>query len=149
MLTDYVRNNLLKTLVGKQESFKLTGKCYLGLMESAPTVSGGNITEPSVSSYERIQLCISSALEWTDLFSEVSNGTVHNAKEICSRECKEDDGWGSLTYFGIFDAEKDGHLLAYDRLTDPEGLVTEGYSLNIEKSNVAVFREGTLQLTLT
>lgn len=150
-------NKVLKFATGKVANLEGTGKCYLGLSTTAPNADGSNFTEPSPTSYpsyERIQLSISEALEYTDKWGEVANGVVANNEEFTSRECLEAGGWPAFTHFGIFDCKTGGTPLASDKLRDPDGTPDTETGLYPEKTlvvgvnKVAVFRAGTLQLTL-
>lgn len=148
-------NKCLQLLTAKSKSISGSGLCYLGFSSTAPTKSGSNFTEPGSSypSYERIQLAITEALEYTDMWGTISNGVVSNAKEFVSRECAEEAGWPTFSHFGIFDAKEDGTLIISGVLRDPTGTPDETTGLlpektmTITKGEVAVFREGTLQLT--
>lgn len=150
-------NLILKFITAKSAALQGTGKCYLGLSTTAPNQDGSNFTEPSASeypSYERVQLSIADALEYTDKWGDVANGTVSNTEEFTSRECLEEGGWPECTYFGIFDCKIGGTPIISDLLRDPDGTPDETTglypekTLKVEQNKVAVFRAGTLQLTL-
>lgn len=153
MLSIGLRNKILQLITAKSERIDGTGFCYLGLSSTAPNADGSNFTEPSASSYARVQLNVNEAMEYTDKWGTVANGIVTNADEITTHECQEEDGWGILTHFGIFDRETGGTPIAFDLLTDPDGEPDENgiypaKALEITKNKVAVFRKGTLQLKL-
>ena len=153
MINVTLRNNILSLITAKSKSITGSGFCYLGLSTTTPNEDGTNFTEPSAASYARVQLNVNSAMTYTDVFGSVTNGTVTNDEEICTHECTEEDGWGTLTHFGIFGQETGGTPLAFDYLTDPDGEPDENgvypaKTLEITKNKVAVFRKGTLQLKL-
>lgn len=156
MLNVLIRNKILSYITGKAKTITLsngTGKCYLGLSTTTPNSDGTNFTEPSASSYARVQLNIMDAQQWTDKWGTVDNGAVTNKDEITTHECTEEEGWGTLTHFGIFDSLIGGTPLAFDLLTDPDGEPDEdgiypAKALEITKNKVVVFRVGTLQLKL-
>lgn len=150
-------NEILKLATGKVDKLQGTGMCYLGFSSTAPAADGSNFSEPSSASYpsyERIQVAINEALEYTDKWGSVANGMVQNSLEFTSRECLEEGGWPEFYYFGIFDCKTGGVPLASDKLRDPDGVIDEETGLYPEKSlvvaqgRVAVFRAGALQLTL-
>lgn len=153
MITTEMRNKILSLFTGKIKNIAGTGMCYLGFSSTTPGNDGSNFTEPTTGDYERVQLNILEAIKWTDTWSDVTEGTVTNAKELVTKECKQEGGWPEFTHFGIFDAKTGGKPIAFDLLRDPDGDEVEGVkpakSLKIEKNNVAVFRVGTLSLNLT
>lgn len=142
-----------------------TGFCYLGLSATEAdsegnrviNADGSNFNEPDATtypSYERIQMSVAEALEYTDVWGTVANGVVSNIKEFTSRECTEDSGWPEFYHFGIFEDKTGGYPLMSGVLRDPDGeadaetgLLPEK-SLTVAKNRVAVFRAGMLQLTL-
>lgn len=156
MIYTTLANKILQLITGKSNSITGTGKCYLGLSSTTPNDNGGNFTEPSAAtypSYARIQLNIKEAMAYTDMFGTVAAGAVSNDKEFVSPECKEDGGWPTFTHFGIFDTPTGGTPLAGDVLRDPDGVAgADGLlpekSMTVAKNQVAVFRIGTVQLTL-
>lgn len=146
-------NDILKLITAKTKTLTYTGQCWLGFSSTTPTDAGENFTEPTDSSYERIQLNITAALEWTDMWGDVAEKSITNAKEIVSKECKMDAGW-SFTHFGIFGSKTGGKPIAFDLLRDPDGETGDdglkpAKKLDVARGNVAVFRVGTLTLTLT
>lgn len=154
--TNYA-NLILKYITAKSAVLQGTGKCYLGLSTTAPNQDGSNFSEPdgtTYPSYERIQLSIAEALEYTDKWGSIANGTVTNAEEFTSRECLEEGGWPECTHFGIFDCKTGGSPILSDLLRDPDGTIDESTglypekALKVEMNKVAVFRAGTLQLTV-
>lgn len=157
MITTPNANKIWQLYTGKIKSIVGTGECFLGFSHTKPNADGSNFSEPDPSlypSYERIQLNINQAMAWTDKFGDVANGSVSNKYEICTRQCKESGGWPQFTHFGIFDAAKDGNLLAFDLLTDPDAEPDEvtgkrpAKPLTVSYEHVAVFNAGTLSLNL-
>ena len=157
MIHTSLANKILEFVTGKTATMEGAGQCYLGFSTTAPEKSGSNFNEPdkdTYPSYERIQLCIAEAEEWTDKFSIIVNGFVTNEEEFTSRECLEAGGWPELHYFGIFDCKTGGKPILSDLLRDPDGTPDAETGLypvkplKVEQNKVAVFREGTLQLKL-
>lgn len=153
MITANLANKILSLATGKSKTITGVGNCYLALGtlqdEAFREFSGGN-------NYSRIKLNYNSNEGLTDVWGNVSEGMVSNAKEICSPECtnlSETGSWGTLTHFAIYDAATGGNLLMYDELTDPNGEPDENgkyppKSLIVTQGQVVVFREGTLQLRI-
>lgn len=150
-------NALLKVIIGEQKTANLggTGDCYLGFSTVDPGSDGSNFTEPDPTtypSYARVQLNVFDATEYTNKWGPVANKSVELAEAITTQEALEDGGWPTFTHFGIFSAEADGVLLAWDLLTDPDGEPDEygrypAKTLTVGKNEVAVFRAGSLKLT--
>lgn len=157
-------NECLKLALAKVDELSGTGLCYLGLSATEPdeegnraiSADGSNFAEPdseTYPSYERIQLSVTEALQYTDVWGAVANGMVSNTKEFTSRECREADGWPECYHFGIFTSKTGGVPIASGALRDPDGTPDETTgllpekSLKVEQNRVAVFRAGVLQLT--
>lgn len=159
MINVSMADEILKLITGTTTSSTLTstGKCYLGFSSTTPNADGTNFTEPDKTtypSYRRVQLNIREASQYTNLWGSVANGTVSNAKEITSAECKEAGGWPTFTHFGIFGQETGGEFLMADELTDPEGSPDSNgrypaKSLTVAQNHVAILSIGKLQLKLS
>lgn len=154
MLHTTYANKFLQLATAKVKTLTFTGKCYLGLSSTAPNQDGSNFTEPTDSCYERIQLSITEALNYTDVFGTVANGIVQNTKEFTSREWTVEGGSPTFSHFGIFDAPTGGTPIFSDPMRDPDGTPDETTGLypettmTIDYGKCAVFRAGMLQLTL-
>ena len=169
MITTYLADQILNLIIAKSGGVSTeysgtttnpTFECWLGFSTTAPNIDGTNFTEPDTTacpSYGRVRLHVNEtggdSSKWTNKWGTVANATVENIDEVVTNECLEDDGWGEFTHFGIFTKEKGGTLLAYDLLTDPDGIPDENgrypaKTLVMEKNHVAVFRAGTLKLSL-
>ena len=149
-------NAILNLYTAKSKSLEVGGKCYIGFSTTVPNADGSNFNEPSPSqypSYERIQLNINEATEWTDKWGTVSGGVVTNEHEFTTPECKEEDGWPTLVFFGIFPEKSGGTPSMGDYLTDPEAEPDEDGNypqkpLDVEVNHCAVFRKNTLRLKI-
>lgn len=154
-------NEILKLATGKVDVLESSGLCYLGFSSTKPNKDGTNFSEPDPTlypSYERIQVAVAEALQYTDKWGAVADGQVANMYEFTSRECLEGDeetGWPTFYYFGIFKNKSGGVPLISDLLRDPDGVpdpetgLYPEKPLSVTKGKVAVFRAGALQLTLT
>lgn len=149
-------NKCLQLAIAKTNSIDGNGACYLGFSSTEPIKSGSNFTEPlktTYPSYARIQLAITNALDYTDMWGTAANGSVANAKEFVSKECAEEGGWPEFSHFGIFDCKEGGTPIISGVLRDPDGTPDEvtgllpAKTMTVGKGEVAVFRVGTLQLT--
>lgn len=154
MLHTTYANKFLELAAGKTKTISLSGTCYLGFTVNTPNAAGSNFSEPTASCYERVQLCVASALTYTDLWGSVANGVVENLKEITTREWTADGGSPEFTHFGIFEQKSGGTPIFSAPFRDPDGAVDPETglrpttTLKIEKGDVAVIRAGMLQLTL-
>ena len=161
MITTSFRNKILRLMTAQEKKIETSGKCYLGFSTTTPNEAGGNFTEPSAAanpSYKRVQLNINvdssgTVMTYTNLWGEVSDGAVSNAKEISTPECREADGWGTFTHFGIFETETGGTPILFDLLTDPDGSPDEdgiypAKPLTVTEGHVATFAIGSLRLML-
>lgn len=129
MTTTYFLNSIMGNVFGSKTNPTLPTNYYIGLSTSAPTIAGGNVSEPAGSAgYARVRL--------TGL-SEPNNGTITNGSAISFEESTAD--WGTVTYFVIYDAPTGGNLLMYDALTA---------SRTVETATVVMIKENSLQLTL-
>lgn len=129
MTTTYFLNSIMGNVFGSKTNPTLPTNYYIGLSTSAPTVAGGNVSEPAGSAgYARVRL--------TGL-SEPSNGTITNGSAISFEESTAD--WGTVTHFVIYDAPTGGNLLMYDALTA---------SRTVETATVVMIKGNSLQLTL-
>lgn len=128
MTTTYFANCVMGNVFGTKMMPALPTAYYVGLSTSAPTVSGGNVSEPTDSAYARVAL--------TSL-SSPSDGTVKNAQAISFADSTED--WGTVTHFVIYDAATGGNLLIYNTLDKPR---------LIQADSQISFKVGGLKLSL-
>lgn len=132
MLTNY----FLKVLVGnayKAEGVEagLPEKFYLGFSSTAPSADGSNVTEPSSTNNYARELIPGFKMSDT-------TGWVENTEAFSTNEATN-SGWGMLTYYCIFDAEKDGNLLAYNTYANPK---------TIEAGSMATVKAGSLKMSI-
>lgn len=155
MLHTYCANRFLEFILARAKTLNGSGECYIGFSsQHEPKADGSTFSEPlTYPSYQRIQVAITDAFNYTNKMGVPSNGTVFNTAAFSSEQCQEKDGWPEFTHFGIFDAKTGGHLLASDVLRDPDGEPDENglypeHTLKVGHKQVAVFKIGALQLTL-
>jgi hypothetical protein len=155
MITTSFANNILKYFFCQSDKFNAenTGECYLGLSMTPPNADGSNFTEPDpdTTGYQRKQICILSAKNYTNLMSEPANGFIENTQEITFNEAKENYP-SDITHFGIFHTKdvRDGIPLYTHPLTkpnpNPETGEYEPQSVSVSKDEVLIFRKGALSL---
>lgn len=112
MITTTVRNNILNNWF-RGEAAKLPTTLYIGLSKTAPNESGGNVTEPTSSSYKRVAIAAN-----TTNWSTASNGSISNA--VVFRFPEATESWTTssqkITHFAVYDAQTSGNLLFYGQL---------------------------------
>lgn len=129
MVTTYFMNNIMGNVFKTKTNPALPSNYYLGLSSSAPTLAGGNVTEPSGKGYARVQLTT---------LSQPSNGTITNSSDITFAESTA--SWGTMTYFVVYDSATGGNLLLYEALSTPR---------TIESESMVAIKTGQLTLTLS
>lgn len=119
MLTYNGANALLAMLAGTGSTYTYSN-VYVGLSTTAPDRTGGGYTEPDAGAGYARQLIGRSGNGSIDASTRKMNnpdmGATTNKNIIYFPEAT--DSWGTCTHFLIFNAEKDGVLIAYGPLTD-------------------------------
>lgn len=128
MNTTYFLNLLAGNVFRSKTSPGLPSTLYVGLSSTTPNMNGTGFTEPTDSAYKRVQLTGMSA---------PSNGEVSNSARLSFQESV--GKWGTMTYFGVFDASSGGNLLMYGALTPKR---------TIDEITVMGFKPGTLKLSM-
>ena len=109
-------------------------KTYLGLSTTAPNRDGSGYTEPDASvGYGRAGLNAAPLrkMKFANLGASTNEDTIFFPEATAS--------WGKITYFLIFDAEKEGNLLAYGPLDDP---------ITPSKGKVPIIRTENITITM-
>ena len=130
MNTPYFLNLVAGNVFRSKTSPAIPSNYYIGLSKSAPTLAGGNVTEPSTSAgYARVKL---------NNLSEPANGVVSNNAAIQFNESTAD--WGTVTHFVIFDDATvgSGNLLMYGALSTPR---------TVESATIMTIKAGYLKLS--
>ena len=142
MITRYGTDYLLTELCKNTES-------YVGLSSTKPDVDGGNVTEPSATSYVRQRLCNSNGS--TTVFG--TNTPTENGSKVATKETiyfaetynndtEEVEDWGELNYVCMFTKQTGGNLIAYQKLPNPIHPGAEG------QASVALIRKGDLSIEI-
>ena len=132
MTSTYFLNCIMGNVFGTQTTPALPTRFYLGLSSTEPQLDGTGVTEPTDSSYTRLEL---------DTLTEPEDGIISNDQDIIFPESVND--WSTLdaplTHFVIFDALTGGHLLIADELDKPRA---------VQSDSQVRFRAGGLELSL-
>lgn len=128
MLSTYFKNCIMGNVFKTKTSPALPTAMYLGLSTTAPTVSGGNITEPSGGNYSRIKL---------ENMSAPNNGVISNTEMLSFPKSSLD--WGKITHYMLFDAATGGNFLISEELSKAR---------TVEDSTIVGFEVGALKFTL-
>ncbi|HEY4252308.1 MAG TPA: hypothetical protein VGM87_13940 [Roseomonas sp.] len=114
--TNYLEEKLIRHTFGGAAFTQPAGR-WVGLFTAAPGETGGG-TEVSGVNYARQAVPMSFALDGTSGRWTASNtGTV-------LFPVAGTGGWGTVTWFALFDAVTGGNMLAYAQLTDPADNIT-------------------------
>lgn len=114
--TTFLDNELLDHVFGNA-AYTAPANLYFALSTTAPTVAGGNFTEPSGNGYARVAVTNNATN-----FPAATNGSKKNATQITFPQAT--GAWGTVTYFGIFDSNTAGNLLAFAALTTSKDITT-------------------------
>jgi hypothetical protein len=128
--SDYLENEVLDHVFGGAD-YSRPATVYVGLFTAAPTDAGGG-TECTGGSYDRADVT-NNATNWP----AASGGAKSNGVAIAFATATA--SWGTVTHFGIFDANSAGNLLAWGALTAAK---------TIDSGDTPSFAIGELDLTL-
>jgi hypothetical protein len=103
--TNDLENEILDWTFGRVAMTLNTATIYIGLSTTTPVDDGTNFTEPVGNAYARVAIT-NDAAEWP----AASGGAKTNANDVTFPTAS--GSWGTVTYFGIFDALSGGNLLA-------------------------------------
>lgn len=126
MTTTYFLNCIMGNVFGTDTSPSIPTQYYIGLSTTVPTVSGGNVTEPTDSAYQRVLL---------NSLSEPESGVITNTTAVEMPESVND--WGTCTHFVIYDAQTNGNLLMYNALDKPR-VVQSGTQVNFRSGGIVL-----------
>ncbi|KLU65733.1 hypothetical protein DEAC_c23630 [Desulfosporosinus acididurans] len=120
--TYYVDNALIQLLFNGT-TFTALSNVYIGLSTTTPSQTKGsttpywNFTEPSGNAYARVQVGATTAN-----FPAPTTGSTSNNVTISFPQAT--GSWGTVTYFGIFDASTGGNLLGYGALNTSQTIIS-------------------------
>lgn len=127
--TDFLENELLDHVLGPGP-YTAPGTVYIGLSTTTPSDAGASFTEPSGFGYARVGVT-NNATNWP----AASGGSKSNANPIAFPEAS--GSWGTITYFGIFDAVSGGNLLMKGALAASKA-ITNGDTLQFNAGAIVV-----------
>lgn len=134
--TNYLDQKLVELVFG-DTAYTIPATLYVGLSTTTPTQAGASFTEPSGSGYARVAVT-NSTTNFVAAGTQPSTGyEVENGTAITFPAAT--GSWGTVTYFGIFDASTSGNLLAFGALTA---------SQTISSGDTASFAADALTITL-
>lgn len=110
---DYLENKLLDHIF-TDGAYTPPATLYVALSTTTPTDAGANFTEPA-NAYARVATV---AADW----SASSGGSKTNTGALTFPTAS--GSWGTITYFGIYDASTSGNLLIWGALTAPVAVST-------------------------
>jgi len=122
-LSNYLENALINATL-RNTTYTSPAVVYVGLFITDPTDAGSG-TEVSGGSYAR----------QTATFGAPSDGASTTSADITFPTCTDD--WGTVAFFGIYDASTSGNLLYYGALNNSKTIET-GDILKIEAGNLTV-----------
>ncbi len=130
--TDYAEAKVLNHLFGAT-TYTPSSTLYVALSNGTPTNdAGGGFSEPSGNAYARVSVA-NNKTTWTT----ASNGALENAINI---EFPQATGpWGTIGYFGIYDAPTGGNLIGSGSLVLAKTIVS---------GDTPSFGSGALDITL-
>lgn len=84
---------------------------YLALSTTTPTDAAANFTEPSGNNYSRVA---TTSADWN-----AASGTAPAVKTNSGTKTfnQASGSWGTVTYFGLYDASTSGNLILFGALT--------------------------------
>lgn len=121
--SDYLEDKIIRSVLLGQ-NFPLIPAVYLGLHLTNPTDENIGL-EVDRASYSRIPID----------FDEPSNSTTVNLYSINFPIATE--SWGTISFFGIYDAQVSGNLLLWGEFSDPV-LIDAGDALRIPAGLISV-----------
>ncbi len=124
--TDYLKDKIISHIFGR--AVYSPPNLYLALSSSPPGQDGDNFSEPAGSGYHRHA---TTSADWTD----PQSGSLTNVTRICLDMACGD--WGTITHFGLFDAQQAGHLLLAGQLQQ-NLVVGPGAIVNFEPGQLCI-----------
>lgn len=120
-LTNYADQKLVQLLFG-DTAYTIPTTLYVGLSTTTPTQAGTNFTEPSGGAYARVAVT-NNTTNWVAATSQPATG-YEQANGTTITFPTATASWGTVTYFGIFDASTSGNLIAFGALTTSQTIAS-------------------------
>lgn len=128
---DFLENELLDHVFGNA-AYTAPATLYVALSTTTPADDGTNFTEPVGNGYDRVDVTNNATN-----FPAASGGAKANGTAITFAQAS--GSWGTVTHFGMYDANTAGNLLGWGALT---------VSKAISSGDTASFAIGDLDITL-
>lgn len=135
--TTYLNTKLNKLEFGKT-AYSGTTTHYVALSTTTPAQDGTGFTEPSGNAYARVSVT-NDTTNWVPSGSQPGDGSQQQENGATIQFPTATGSWGTVTYFGIYDASTAGNLLAYGALDT---------SRTILNQDSASFAAGALKIKL-
>ena len=134
--TNYLDQKITQLLFSNT-AYSIPATWYVALSTTTPVQGASpNFTEPSGNGYARVAVTNNST-NWTAIASPPATGyTVQNNQPVTFPAAT--GSWGTVTYFGIYDAASSGNLVGFGALTSSQA-ITSGITPS--------FAVGTLTIT--
>src|SRR6516225_9892091 len=120
--TNYLDQRITQLLFSNT-AYTIPATWYIALSTTTPSQGATpNFTEPSGNGYSRVSVTNNTS-NWTAVASPPANGyTVQNNTIITFPTAT--GSWGTVTYFGIYDATTAGNLIGFGLLTSAQSITT-------------------------
>jgi len=138
--TTYTNNNIIAALFNGT-TFPMLGDLYMALSSTTPTQAKGtttpywNFTEPTTGGYTRLFLNNGTG---TFAVPTVGSTTNNGATPTFPNTNSATASFGNaITYFGFFDAQAGGNLLAYGQMSTSQTINT-GQQLQFAENSITI-----------
>jgi len=120
--TNYLDQQIQKLLFSNT-AYTIPGTWYVGLSTTTPSQgASANFTEPVGNGYARVSAANNST-NWVPVASPPATGyTMQNNAALNFPSAT--GSWGTVTYFGIFDALSGGNLVGFGQLSAPQSVAS-------------------------
>lgn len=132
--SDFLEKELLDHVFGAA-AYTAPATLYLGLFTAAPTDAGGGTEVPVANGYDRADV-VNNATNFPA--ASGTNPALKSNGAIISF-AQASGSWGTVTHWGLFDANTAGNLLVWGPITTPKA---------IDTGDTASFGIGDLDITL-
>jgi hypothetical protein len=122
-LSDYAELELLDHVCNA--AYSPASTVYLGLSTADPTDDASGLNEPSGNGYVRKAIT----------FGAAASRKVTQSGDVTFDEAS--GSWGTITHYGIFDAESSGNMLAHGAFADSKEIVS-GNTASVASTEVYV-----------
>lgn len=109
-ISDYLENKLLDHVTGVA-AYTPPATVYVGLSTADPQDDGSGLAEPSGNNYGRKAVTLGAA----------ASRQVKNSALITFNQAS--GAWGTVSHYGIFDAETGGNMMAHGSLSESKQVV--------------------------